>query len=165
MGPRMFIRGNNDRRKGTLNSGSGFNGAADVHPRKRPGRDDPGVGRAASMGPRMFIRGNLTPRQQADAPPDRFNGAADVHPRKLAKWRERERRLCASMGPRMFIRGNALEAIASKNHDVLQWGRGCSSAETPEASHITSLFASLQWGRGCSSAETPVMNEAFDLLA
>ena len=60
----------------------GFNGAADLHPRK-PGR-----------------------RRRLELETCGFNGAADLHPRKPALGRPRAHRVGASMGPRIFIRGN-----------------------------------------------------------
>ena len=112
----------------------------------------------------------------------RFNGAADVHPRKPTPGAGRWRHLLASMGPRMFIRGNAPRVRAPKAPESrkLQWGRGCSSAETsppdrrarrwprfngaadvhprkPSQMRTFHLRSpELQWGRGCSSAETHV---------
>ena len=58
------------------------------------------------MGPRMFIRGNAQREGRARQPVE------------------------ASMGPRMFIRGNPLRSAYCGWHGPLQWGRGCSSAET-----------------------------------
>jgi hypothetical protein len=83
MGPRTYIRGNQE-----LHSCSGvpaprFNGAADLHPRKcfLP-LVSASLKQIASMGPRTYIRGNapatLTPAYS----------------------------LVASMGPRTYIRGN-----------------------------------------------------------
>ena len=83
MGPRMFIRGNLGSAGGEMFKVLGFNGAADVHPRKPPW---------PKCGP-------VTHRI-------RFNGAADVHPRKRK------------------------HQVVMKPAQMLQWGRGCSSAET-----------------------------------
>ena len=129
MGPRIFIRGNNPchratardaglqwgrgsssaetwRRASLISWRSGFNGAADLHPRKRidvrqtrsPQRcfngaadlhprkplpfEDAAACPYASMGPRIFIRGNSRRRGSGLARPGCFNGAADLHPRK-----------------------------------------------------------------------------------
>jgi len=84
----------------------------------------------------------------------------------------------ASMGPRLFSRGKCGESVISPSLDQLQWGRGCSAAESaipgPEeprlgrASMGPRLFSrgkrrlvhrscrhpGLQWGRGCSAAES-----------
>src|SRR3990172_7799360 len=81
MGPRMFIRGNVSCAQPPAGESACFNGAADVHPRKRKEGKGEGERERASMGPRMFIRGN-EPRAPKDC---------RVRP--------------ASMGPRMFIRG------------------------------------------------------------
>ena len=59
------------------------------------------------MGPRMFIRGNVGTRRTPDTTA-----------------------VAASMGPRMFIRGNLMMEFSTRNPSSLQWGRGCSSAET-----------------------------------
>ena len=160
---------------------SGFNGAADVHPRKR--KEGKGEGererasmgprmfirgneprapkdcrvRPASMGPRMFIRGNSNHRARIRARLRRFNGAADVHPRKLGAQQVRlhVEVAVASMGPRMFIRGNMrTKPDTASARSRLQWGRGCSSAETRAAWDEGWCSQRLQWGRGCSSAET-----------
>ena len=85
---------------------TGFNGAADVHPRNRM-LDARPVARPASMGPRMFIRGIVLGRSCVDAVS-----------------------LGASMGPRMFIRGIAPQPRDADPSIRLQWGRGCSSAES-----------------------------------
>ena len=106
MGPRMFIRGNaaTNTKLPVLN---GFNGAADVHPRKLVDADPSFDDQNASMGPRMFIRGNATVAIGATAGGN------------------------ASMGPRMFIRGNPPPPpLCGRPTPLLQWGRGCSSAET-----------------------------------
>ena len=107
MGPRMFIRGIDVQRERRRAGTTCFNGAADVHPRN-PG-SSPGAGprSGASMGPRMFIRG-ICPRPRAN-----------------------ERGVRASMGPRMFIRGIAgADSTTAGATAWLQWGRGCSSAES-----------------------------------
>ena len=226
MGPRMFIRGNPfppstrsapaDRfngaadvhpRKRTGYKGHGgpngrFNGAADVHPRKlevptwRPGT------RVASMGPRMFIRGNtknegvmrwlirsfngaadVHPRKrmirsEIEAEYECFNGAADVHPRKLQR-QAISGRASSGFNGAADVHPRKLDSPFSCGAWIcpLQWGRGCSSAETTtppascdrgrasmgprmfirgndESSASTTRIIRLQWGRGCSSAET-----------
>ena len=130
MGPRIFIRGNCPLQLGTIDRcmlqwgrGSssaetsshrsrtrrraGFNGAADLHPRKLRRAADPcALPWHASMGPRIFIRGNV--------------GAAFL---RGVQGR-------ASMGPRIFIRGNPFTGGVQNPLALLQWGRGSSSAET-----------------------------------
>ena len=157
MGPRMFIRGNSNHRARIRARLRRFNGAADVHPRKLGAQQvrlhvEVAV---ASMGPRMFIRGNVTRARRRSRTWRRFNGAADVHPRKPAGWRVERKVLEASMGPRMFIRGNMrTKPDTASARSRLQWGRGCSSAETRAAWDEGWCSQRLQWGRGCSSAET-----------
>src|SRR3972149_6954587 len=141
MGPRMFIRGN-------------------VGTRRTP--DTTAV--AASMGPRMFIRGNLmmefstrnpsslqwgrgcssaeTRSQRGQRQPRRrrFNGAADVHPRKQEQRADLYAPIesfngAADVHPRKpHVSAHNLQHLA-----VLQWGRGCSSAETTVAACVTDL--------------------------
>ncbi len=180
MGPRMFIRGIVPR-PAAASSRTRFNGAADVHPRNR--RSAPELLRASAAG---------------------FNGAADVHPRNRSRRRRHASFIdSASMGPRMFIRGightvvptsvhrsrrfngaadvhprNRGRALRASIHEVrLQWGRGCSSAESRFGVSATARECTasmgprmfirgirrcslqrfrtrLQWGRGCSSAES-----------
>ena len=90
----------------TFALGQGFNGAADLHPRKLV---------------RLQV-GRIERRS--------FNGAADLHPRKR-RQRGRAGTICrASMGPRIFIRGNERSLVAVSTSVMLQWGRGSSSAET-----------------------------------
>ena len=91
---------------------------------------------------------------EAQQIPTGFNGAADVHPRKLMLHCGHRVPVGASMGPRMFIRGNSVRAGRPCRLQRLQWGRGCSSAETLPSVNPTSFLMRLQWGRGCSSAET-----------
>src|SRR5260370_58353 len=63
----------------------GFNGAADLHPRKfGPLRKSLSCRWIASMGPRTYIRGNFLIHEQTYYP-----------------------KLFASMGPRTYIRGNS----------------------------------------------------------
>ena len=83
------------------------------------------------MGPRMFIRGNaldrdgrLPPRVASMGPRMFIRGNEDVLDRHAQPR-------AASMGPRMFIRGNLTNMQRNvKGGLALQWGRGCSSAET-----------------------------------
>ena len=160
MGPRMFIRGNRrtpaiyicavalqwgrgcssaetrgdlvmSARMMTLQWGRGCSSA------ETPDRDGALALAIASMGPRMFIRGNIRP---ADV-------GADF-------------RTAASMGPRMFIRGNGFSASFNASSVSLQWGRGCSSAETAACVTDLTVQNQLQWGRGCSSAETRVVSRS-----
>ncbi len=109
----------------------GFNGAADVHPRNRPGAI-----RARRAGWKLqWGRGCSSAESRrhsgSSRRPTRFNGAADVHPRK-------PRTDCASV------------AFSG----LLQWGRGCSSAESTRDAQRSGGIIALQWGRGCSSAES-----------
>ena len=65
-------------------SGACFNGAADFHPRKlvHEMNTDPRARVDASMGPRTSIRGKLAWRCLCQLLVAGFNGAADFHPRK-----------------------------------------------------------------------------------
>jgi len=111
-----------------------FNGAAAVQPRKDAQRPVI-LGRAhASMGPRLFSRGKPPPEPTPPYAPS-----------------------CASMGPRLFSRGKAAVRRWAVERAVLQWGRGCSAAES-QSPHTASLAVfELQWGRGCSAAESSVV--------
>jgi len=110
---------------------SGFNGAADLHPRKR-----------------IDVRQTRSPQRC-------FNGAADLHPRKPLPFEDAAACPYASMGPRIFIRGNGSFVGEAPVDQRLQWGRGSSSAETHQVPPLCRGTRSvLQWGRGSSSAET-----------
>ncbi len=131
MGPRMFIRGIDHFK-------------ADLTQRA-----------TASMGPRMFIRGISMIDARTVAAARRFNGAADVHPRNRCSSSSSSSGSRASMGPRMFIRGIARARRSPSSEVRLQWGRGCSSAESDVCVEtFWSMSQLLQWGRGCSSAES-----------
>ena len=108
MGPRIFIRGNPGCPSGRSPDRPRFNGAADLHPRKRQVTVHAQGGARASMGPRIFIRGN-------------FEG-----PQTLARF----------LGTLQWGRGSSsAETLAPRfsaaSRVELQWGRGSSSAETP----------------------------------
>ena len=109
----------------------GFNGAADVHPRKLRVRDQSAHASHASMGPRMFIRGNNKLDRELITKHfglqwGRGCSSAETRP----GHRPHTIPALASMGPRMFIRGNLQRALSAVGASMLQWGRGCSSAET-----------------------------------
>jgi len=58
------------------------------------------------------------------------------------------------MGPRLFSRGKTPgTATDSPTSRPLQWGRGCSAAESRNHSPMAHTYSVLQWGRGCSAAE------------
>jgi len=109
----------------------GFNGAAAVQPRKEPESGlSPTCGAAASMGPRLFSRGK---------------NIEATHRRGKRK---------ASMGPRLFSRGKAGYSTRWMDSGLLQWGRGCSAAESDPSARSPAAPSKLQWGRGCSAAES-----------
>jgi len=109
MGPRLFSRGKQSRRRSGIPT-----------PRRLQwGRDCSAAERCPSV---------------ADTPSDipGFNGAATVQPRKGASEAEHDHGDQASMGPRLFSRGkNRVLKISCGVMDALQWGRDCSAAESP----------------------------------
>src|SRR3990172_2839730 len=131
MGPRMFIRGN-IRERGYV----------------------PAAFLAASMGPRMFIRGNKVAETRLTSSAGGFNGAADVHPRKRAATDGHPNTTVLQWGRGCSSAETLYRVAMLPRFAGLQWGRGCSSAETGVAPGILQVDAELQWGRGCSSAET-----------
>src|SRR3990172_6644229 len=133
MGPRMFIRGN-IRERGYV----------------------PAAFLAASMGPRMFIRGNKVAETRLTSSAGGFNGAADVHPRKRAATDGHPNTTVLQWGRGCSSAETLYRVAMLPRFAGLQWGRGCSSAETGVAPGILQVDAELQWGRGCSSAETAV---------
>ena len=75
----------------------------------RPAAGCAAVRRGASMGPSMFVDGDqMAMMLMAQQPKLRFNGAVDVRRRRPVRWSWSPTRLTA-----------------------LQWGRRCSSTETP----------------------------------
>src|SRR5438128_50186 len=85
----------------------------------------------ASMGPRSLNRGNRSLILTCGESLKRFNGAAVSQPRKLAPGIGVNGRALASMGPRSLNRGNTLwPSQEAKAKELLQWGRGLSTAET-----------------------------------
>jgi len=156
----------------------GFNGAAAVQPRKGVPKPKVDATTVASMGPRLFSRGKVVCGGDLHRAGPRFNGAAAVQPRKDRSRHAQGASQRASMGPRLFSRGKVRRTSAHSRGYVLQWGRGCSAAEsayrTPTTSPPARCFngaaavqprkavlapaiprspVSLQWGRGCSAAE------------
>ena len=138
-----------------MRSGTCFNGAAVVRPRKRR-RDADLASMPASMGPRSFDRGNAVNRsaacRQLPLQWGRGRSTAETHGRVLTTtWHARASmgprsfdrgnvgkdstdapRLPASMGPRSFDRGNRpSRCVGDCRPDCqLQWGRGRATAET-----------------------------------
>jgi len=106
MGPRLFSRGK------------------DAH------REHWGSGVAASMGPRLFSRGKNSYRSVKITGEGRFNGAAAVQPRKDLEFIDFDAAGLASMGPRLFSRGKRCPRTWPRPPKSLQWGRGCSAAES-----------------------------------
>ncbi len=175
MGPRMFIRGIVIRPPPFARCGARrFNGAADVHPRNHRRAARRGRGRRASMGPRMFIRGihpgkrDLLALAAASMGPRMFirgirrgqggrlrpstQWAADVHPGITSGERLRGRRFNGAADVHPRNPDKVEQDIGSAPR--LQWGRGCSSAESAGVGRVAPRGARLQWGRGCSSAES-----------
>jgi len=158
MGPRLFSRGKRCRSlKPNPIILRGFNGAAAVQPRK--------------VHPR---------RQQVNISPS-FNGAAAVQPRKdKARWSHPQDFVCFNGAAAVQPRKVEVRKPANVGGNRLQWGRGCSAAESiprcivcdaPELASmgprlfsrgkpaagipVTEMVPTLQWGRGCSAAERP----------
>jgi len=155
-----------------------FNGAAAVQPRKDAIGLHVRAGRQASMGPRLFSRGKMrqgcpvvldemlqwgrgcsAAERRRDAfrrrdGPSGFNGAAAVQPRKGGGCLQaRDDATKASMGPRLFSRGKRSACDNITAALALQWGRGCSAAESTSRAPPLPRANGLQWGRGCSAAE------------
>ncbi len=84
MGPVIFITGNAGSRPWNPSRAPCFNGAGDLHHRKRAhGRTNRAWLDPASMGPVIFITGNSPDRRpRARRRSARFNGAGDLHHRK-----------------------------------------------------------------------------------
>jgi len=84
----------------------------------------------ASMGPRLFSRGKAVVVQAGTT-----NSDASMGPRLFSRGKQRRRRVHdafrrASMGPRLFSRGKGTGHVRFAWYGALQWGRGCSAAES-----------------------------------
>ena len=89
MGPRTYIRGNIENLAALCADCHGFNGAADLHPRKSVATTGPSVPVAVLQWGRGLTSAEMTVNQRT----------ADVLQ-------------AASMGPRTYIRGNVKSAVA-----------------------------------------------------
>ena len=131
MGPRLFVRGNQNSLDVNGGMALGFDRGRDSSSRKYITPHTVMIDAwAGSMGPRLFSRGNWD-----------FSGGQEFRP-KLLQWgreasvaeirmRWQSRQIArASMGPRLFSRGNDLDQLRlSEQHYELQWGRDSSVAE------------------------------------
>ena len=191
MGPRTYIRGKSGGTTGVQTPPTGFNGAADLHPRKEILSLGMKPITEASMGPRTYIRGKPADKIAFACICHGFNGAADLHPRKVASTLALNDDLKASMGPRTYIRGkgvnpyvsNTTPSHASMGPRTYIRGKRIQDREkdrkllcfngaadlhprkaTP-APVYSSPKSSLQWGRGLTSAESGRMGDGVSTLS
>ena len=109
-----------------LQWGRGFSSAdTGAPPATGSGRDRLQWGRGFSSADTRVLRAGVRR-------PVGFNGAADFHPRIRLLGISIDETHMASMGPRIFIRGYRLTVPGRRSTRALQWGRGFSSADTPQ---------------------------------
>jgi len=93
-------------------------------------------------------------RERYALSPPCFNGAAAVQPRKVCGGFCRGRRLAASMGPRLFSRGKACDGKGSGRVREASMGPRLFSRGKEVVLEGAGAAWALQWGRGCSAAES-----------